>query len=265
MAFPNIDPVALQLGPVAIHWYGISYVVGMLLAWWLLARRARQPGAPVNPQQLADLVFFAMVGVIIGGRLGSILFYHLEELRRDIWLPLRIWQGGMSFHGGLLGVLLACHVVARRHRLGYFAVSDFLAPAAPVGLFLGRIANFINGELWGKPTDMPWGVVFPSPLAGAAARHPSQLYEAALEGLLLFLVLWCYSARPRPARAVSGLFLAGYGAVRFAVEFVREPDRHIGYIAGGWLTMGQILSLPMLILGLLLLVLAWRSQRPAPA
>ena len=263
MGFPEIDPVALQLGPLSIHWYGVSYALSMGLGWWLLAWRTRQSEAPLRPEQLADLVFFVMVGILIGGRLGSVLFYHIDDLRQDVWLPLRIWQGGMSFHGGLLGVLVAFHSFAHRHRLPYAALSDFVAPVIPVGLFLGRIANFINGELWGKPTDLPWGVVFPSPLAGGVPRHPSQLYEAALEGLVLFCILWWYTSRPRPAWAASGLFLACYGGMRCLVESVREPDRHMGYIAWGWMTMGQALSLPMLLAGVLLLV--WSSRAPARA
>ena len=260
LTYPNIDPVAVHLGPVQIHWYGISYVVGLLTAWWLLNRRADAPGSGWDRQQVADLIFYAAIGVILGGRLGSVLFYNLHWYLQHPLDVFRIWEGGMSFHGGLLGVLIACVLFARGRGKTFFGVSDFMIPVVPVGLFCGRIGNFINGELWGKPTDLPWAMIFPSPAAGGVPRHPSQLYEAALEGLLLFAILWWFSARPRPRMAVSGLFLLGYGVFRFAVEFVRVPDIQLGYLAWGWLTMGQVLSAPMILAGAILLLLAYRKR-----
>lgn len=253
LAYPNIDPVALDLGIVQIRWYGISYVVGILLAWWLLKIRARNSFWEYSQQQVGDLVFYCMVGIIVGGRLGSVLFYYPEYYLQH---PLEIFyvqQGGMAFHGGLLGVIAAAWLYARKQQKTFFAVTDFIAPVVPVGLFCGRIANFINGELWGAPSNLPWAMVFPDPAAGGLARHPSQLYQAMLEGILLFAILWWYSSRPRTRARVSGLFLFLYGLFRFLVEFVREPDAHIGYLAFDWLTMGQLLSLPMLLLGLIMM------------
>lgn len=261
LTYPNIDPVALDLGLVQIRWYGISYVVGILLAWWLLKIRARQPERGFSQQQVGDLVFYCMVGIIIGGRLGSVLFYYPEYYLQH---PLEIFylqQGGMAFHGGLVGVIVAAWLYARKQKQPFFAVTDFIAPVVPVGLFCGRIANFINAELWGAPSTLPWAMVFPDPAAGGIARHPSQLYEALLEGLLLFVLLWWYSSRPRTRATVSGLFLLLYGLFRFLVEFVREPDAHIGYLAFDWFTMGQALSLPMIVLGLLIIVISRRKSQ----
>lgn len=258
--YPNIDPVAIDLGPVQIHWYGISYVVALLLAWWLLTRRVVKPGSDWTREQVADLIFYGAIGMIIGGRLGSVLFYNLPYYLDHPFAVFRIWEGGMSFHGGLIGVLLAMALFAARKGKAFFDVGDFLAPVVPVGLGFGRIGNFINGELWGRPTDLPWGMIFPAERAGGIPRHPSQLYEAFLEGLVLFIVLWWFSARPRPRMAVSGLFLAGYGTFRVAVEFVREPDPQLGYLAWDWLTMGQVLSLPMVVIGLVLILLAYKRH-----
>jgi phosphatidylglycerol:prolipoprotein diacylglycerol transferase len=258
LQFPAIDPVAFSLGPLKIRWYGLSYLVGILAGWWLLLLRARRPGSGWTPDQIADLVFYTVLGGIIGGRLGSVLFYNLPYYLEHPLAVFRIWEGGMSFHGGLIGALIAVWLYARAHDRGFFDVADTLAPVIPVGLFTGRLGNFANGELWGKPSDLPWAMVFPHPDAGGLPRHPSQLYEALLEGVLLFMILWLYSARPRPPMAVSGLFLIGYGLLRFGVEFVREPDAHIGYFAFGWLTMGQALSVPMVVAGILLLYLAYR-------
>jgi len=259
LQYPDIDPVAVQFGPVQIHWYGISYVVGIVIGWWLLNRRADVPDSGWNRDQVADLIFFAAVGVILGGRLGSVLFYNFPYYTQHPLDVFKIWQGGMSFHGGLIGVLIAMGLFARSRGKGFFAVSDFLAPVVPIGLGCGRIGNFINGELWGKPTDLPWAMIFPDPRAGGIPRHPSQLYEAFLEGLVLFIILWWFSAKPRPRMAVSGLFLLVYGVFRFGVEFVRMPDPQLGYLAWGWLTMGQVLSFPMVIAGAILLVLAYRT------
>lgn len=258
LTYPDIDPVALQFGPLKIHWYGISYVAGILIAWWLLRLRATR--FHFTYQRVADLVFYITVGIIIGGRLGSVLFYNLPYYLEHPLEIIMINRGGMSFHGGLIGVLLAFAWFAHKTGTRFFEVSDFVAPVVPVGLFFGRIANFINGELWGAPSNLPWAMVFPHPAAGNVPRHPSQLYEALLEGVLLFFILWFYSAKPRPAMAVSGLFLTGYGLFRTLVEFVREPDTNIGYLLFGWVTMGQLLSAPMIIAGLLLLWLGYRKK-----
>ena len=257
---PQIDPVAIQIGPLAVRWYGLMYLVGFLLAWWLGRRRARRSGL-LGPEQVDDLIFYAALGVILGGRFGYVLFYGFEQLLADPLYLLRIWEGGMSFHGGLLGVLVAAWLFGRKHGLGFFGVTDFVAPLVPLGLAAGRIGNFVNGELWGRVSDVPWAMVFPG--AGPSPRHPSQLYEAFLEGFVLFALLWWFSARPRPRMAVSGLFLVGYGTARFAVEFAREPDAHLGFLAGGWLTMGMLLSLPMVVAGAVLMLLAYRGRNGA--
>lgn len=258
MMAPQIDPIAIQLGPLAIRWYGLMYLIGFAAAWWLGRRRARRDGSGWRAEQVDDLVFYAALGVILGGRVGYVLFYGFEQLLADPLYLLRIWQGGMSFHGGLLGVLVAAWLFGRKHGFGFFGTTDFVAPLVPLGLGAGRIGNFVNGELWGRVSDVPWAMVFAH--AGPLPRHPSQLYEALLEGLVLFLLLWFYSARPRPRMAVSGLFLVGYGAARTAVEFAREPDAHLGFLAGGWLTMGMLLSVPMVIAGAVLMGLAYRRQ-----
>lgn len=267
LSYPDIDPVALALGPLKIHWYGITYVVGIVTAWLLLRARAQNHLSMKNPSLLwnkghvDDMIFYATLGVIIGGRLGSVLFYNLPYYLDHPIDIFKINQGGMSFHGGLLGVLLAMFWFGRKTQTGFFQVTDFIAPVVPIGLGCGRIGNFINGELWGAPSSVPWAMIFPDARAGAIPRHPSQLYEALLEGLLLFIILWIYSAKPRPTMAVSGLFLLGYGIFRSSVEFVREPDAHLGYLAFGWVTMGQLLSLPMIIFGIVLLVLAYRKDK----
>ncbi|MDC9724426.1 MAG: prolipoprotein diacylglyceryl transferase [Gammaproteobacteria bacterium] len=255
MIYPNIDPVALTLGPLQIHWYGLMYLAGFVGAWWLGRLRAERYGWTV--EQVEDLLFYGAIGVIVGGRLGYTLFYDLPNNLDHPLNVLKVWQGGMSFHGGLLGVLTAFWLFARKTGKSYANVSDFIAPMVPVGLFFGRIGNFINAELWGKVSDVPWAMVFPN--GGPLARHPSMLYEAILEGLVLFIILWWYSAKPRPAGAVSGVFLIGYGFFRFMVEFVRIPDQQYGYLALDWLTMGQILSLPMVILGAIVMLRAYRN------
>jgi len=258
--YPQIDPIAFAVGPLKIRWYGISYIVGILLAWWLLKWRASKKSIFAwNNEQVADLIFYATIGIIIGGRLGSVLFYNFPYYLEHPADIIKIWQGGMSFHGGLIGVLIALWFYSRSISKSFFETSDFLAPVIPVGLFFGRIANFINGELWGRPTDVAWGMVFPH--VDQLARHPSQLYQALLEGILLFVILWCYSNKQRPRMAVSGLFLLGYGTFRFLVEFFREPDRHVGYIAFDWLTMGQVLSSPMIIIGMIIIFMAYKKQR----
>ncbi|MCH9674779.1 MAG: prolipoprotein diacylglyceryl transferase [Gammaproteobacteria bacterium] len=258
LPYPDIDKVALELGPIKVHWYGLMYLVGFLAGWWLGRRRAERFGW--TKSQVDDLVFYVVIGVLLGGRLGHALFYEPMLYLQDPTAILRVWTGGMSFHGGLIGVLIAVCLFARRYKKTFFATTDFLAPLCPLGLGAGRIGNFINGELWGKPTDAPWGMVFPSELAGGLARHPSQLYQAALEGIVLFAILWFFTKRPRPTMSVSGLFLIGYGVFRFLIEFVREPDWDIGYVAFDWLTMGQVLSIPMIVIGLVLIWLAYRHD-----
>ena len=275
MMFPEFDPVAVQLGPLAIRWYGLMYLIGFAMAWWLGRRRAQRADAVINPQQMDDLLFYAAIGVIVGGRIGYVLFYSFDSWLSDPLRLLRVWEGGMSFHGGFLGVLVAMWWYGRRTDKRFFALTDFIAPLVPFGLLAGRFGNFLNGELWGAPGDVPWamqlacsrhsvlcfdklqlapGTLLTPPL------HPSQLYQAALEGVALFLLLWLFSARPRPMMAVSGLFLLGYGAFRFLVEFVRLPDAHIGYLAFDWVTMGQLLSAPMVLAGTVLLALAYRNK-----
>lgn len=272
MMYPEIDPVIISLGPLAVRWYGLMYLFGFAGAWWLGRTRLRAPQAPFTVLQFDDLIFYAALGVVLGGRLGYVLFYNLPAFLAEPWILLRVWEGGMSFHGGLLGVLVASLMFARKVGIRFFVVTDFLAPLVPVGLLSGRIGNFINGELWGAPGDVPWAMqvacagrlelcqgklgLAPGTVY-TPALHPTQLYEAALEGLLLFALLWWFSARARPRMAVSGLFLLIYATFRFGVEFMRMPDAHLGYLAFGWLTMGQLLSLPMMGGGILLIVFAY--------
>ena len=254
--YPNIDPVLLSLGPLKIHWYGLMYLVGIVLGWWLLRARVRSGRhAGWTENQLMDFIVAVALGVIIGGRIGSVLFYNFGEFLRDPLMLLRIWEGGMSFHGGLLGVLVAVLWFARRTGHRFWRMVDMIAPVVPIGLAAGRLGNFINAELWGKVTDVPWAIVY-----RGVPRHPSQLYEFLLEGVVMFIVLFWYSRKPRPTREISGLFAILYGVFRFAVEFVRLPDAHIGYLAWGWLTMGQLLSLPLIVVGIGLV--AWARRHP---
>ena len=237
LVHPQFDPVALQLGPVAIHWYGLMYLLAflqvILLGRW---RVANQPWTAWSPKMLDDVLFYGVFGVIVGGRLGYVLFYKPDYYFSHPLEIFAVWQGGMSFHGGFLGVLAAMAFVARRQRINWWDLMDFVAPLVPIGLGFGRLGNFINGELWGRVTDGPWGMVFRG--AGDLPRHPSQLYEFALEGLVLLALLWWFSSKPRPRGQVSALFLIGYGAARFSVEFAREPDAFLGFLALG-LSMGQ--------------------------
>jgi phosphatidylglycerol:prolipoprotein diacylglycerol transferase len=260
--YPQIDPVAIALGPVKVHWYGLTYLAGLAFAWWLATRRAGRPGAPLNREQVDDMIFFSAMGVVLGGRLGYVLFYGLDRLAHDPLWAFRVWEGGMSFHGGMLGVIFANWWYARKHHLDFVRMLDFVAPLVPVGLGLGRLGNFIGQELWGRPSDVPWAMVFPNdPLQ--LSRHPSQLYQAGLEGFLLFVILYWYSSKPRPRLAVGGMFVLGYGCMRFFVEFFREPDDHIGFDMFGWMTRGQMLCLPMIALGLYLLYNAYGRRRTA--
>ncbi|MEM9301791.1 MAG: prolipoprotein diacylglyceryl transferase [Pseudomonadota bacterium] len=277
--FVNFDPVAISLGPLTIHWYGIAYLLAFIVFWALGSYRARQRG-DWTPEEVSDLLFYGALGVVLGGRLGYIFFYDLAQVIDD---PLRIFaihKGGMSFHGGLIGVMVAVAWFGRKTHRGFFGVADFVVPLVPPGLFFGRIANFWGGELWGRQSDVPWAMIFPKAIdferwsdpaleaawaAGSLngeARHPSQLYQAGLEGLALFAILWLYSRRPRPPMAVSGAFLLCYGLFRSFLEQFRQPDDHLEFIAFGWLTMGQALSLPMIIGGALLMALAYgRNSR----
>lgn len=254
--YPAINPVALQIGLLKIHWYGLMYLVGFGIAWWLgRLRILRAENKNLNLEQFSDLIFWLALGVILGGRLGYIIFYDLANYLSNPITMLQIWRGGMSFHGGLIGVLTAIWFYQRNYQIDFFYLSDFISPLVPIGLGAGRIGNFINGELFGRVTNLPWSMVFPN--GGALPRHPSQLYEAFLEGIILFSILWLYSRKPRPQKAVSGMFLFWYGIFRFSVEFSRQPDSQIGYIFGDWLTMGQLLSFPMIIAGIFLVVLAY--------
>jgi phosphatidylglycerol:prolipoprotein diacylglycerol transferase len=255
LTYPEFDRVAFSVGPVDVHWYGLMYVVGFIAGWWLARRRAADPRSTWKPVDVDDLIFFAAMGVILGGRLGWILFYGLDTIRENPLNIIRVWQGGMSFHGGLAGVMIAVAMFARRRGRRIADVFDFTAPLPAIGLCAGRIGNFINGELWGKATDLPWGF-----LVNGQVLHPSQLYEAALEGVVMFVIVWWFTSKPRFRLAPAGLFLALYGLFRFAVEFVRVPDADIGYIAFGWLTMGQILSLPVLAAGLAMLAFAYTRR-----
>jgi phosphatidylglycerol:prolipoprotein diacylglycerol transferase len=259
-----IDPVAFRLGPLAIHWYGLMYLGGFLGAWILAEYRRRRGRLPVSRDALGDLAFYVMMGVIVGGRVGYMLFYtDIHWIWTDPLALFRVWDGGMSFHGGLLGVLAAGLWWSRRHQLHFFDTVDFVAPLVPIGLGLGRLGNFINGELWGKPGDVPWAMIFPN-APDRLPRHPSQLYEMLLEGVVMFTVLWLVSMKPRPRYLMSGLFALMYGCFRFAVEFVRLPDPQLGYLAFGWLTMGQILSLPLIVVGLVLLFMSRKAPTLLP-
>jgi phosphatidylglycerol:prolipoprotein diacylglycerol transferase len=275
--FIAFDPVAFSLGPFDIHWYGIMYLLAFLFFWaggnWLARHRGWWGW---TPQAVGDILFYGMLGVVVGGRVGYVLFYGLDSFLENPLFLFRITQGGMSFHGGLLGVMVAMWWFGRRSGRGFWKVADFVAPLVPVGLGLGRIGNFIGGELWGRISDVPWAMIFANAVqpggwqsaelrlaweSGALdhlARHPSQLYQALGEGLGLFVLLALYSRHPRPTGAVSGLFLVGYGCFRFVAEFFREPDGHIGFLSGEWLTMGMVLSLPMVLAGLLIMIVAYR-------
>lgn len=247
IAYPSFDPVMFSLGPVDVHWYGMMYLLGFLIAWWLAKWRTRHYQLGWTAEDIGDVLFYAAMGVIVGGRLGYILIYDSVSIMQDPFRLLRVWEGGMSFHGGLLGVGVAVYLFAKRVRRPFWGVADFLTPLVPVGLGLGRLGNFINGELWGRVTDVPWAMIFPR--ADSQPRHPSPLYEFTLEGVCLFAFVWWYARLPRPNGAVTAIFLMGYALCRFIVEFFREPDIQIGFVAFNALTMGQILSILMFIVG----------------
>lgn len=254
-AFPNLNPVAFTLGPVAVRWYGLAYVAGFLLAGLVLSRLNRRWNVGLTKDQQLDVVLAAVIGLIVGARLGYVLFYGGADYIKNPLLIFATWNGGMSFHGGLAGILIAGWVMARRLKVPFLRLTDMGAVGAPIGLFLGRVSNFVNGELWGRVTTAPWGVVFPS--GGPLPRHPSQLYEALLEGLVLFVVLLILSRKKRGDGFILGVMITLYGIFRIAVEFVREPDIQLGFIAGPF-TMGQLLSLPMVAVGVWLV---WRALR----
>ncbi len=259
--YPQIDPIIFEIGPLAIRWYGLMYVLGFLTAWLLgRLRAARTPQSVLSPVEVDDLITYCIVGLLVGARAGYVLFYDFAVFAQNPLEIFKLWHGGMSFHGGAIGVAAAFVLFARIKSKPLFAVTDFTVVLAPPGLFFGRLGNFINAELWGRPTDAPWAMVFPGPAAGNAPRHPSQLYEAGLEGLVLFALLWWFSSSPRPRGSTTGLFLLGYGAFRFLVEFTRQPDAHLGYIAWDWLTMGQLLSAPMIALGLALIAVSYARR-----
>jgi phosphatidylglycerol---prolipoprotein diacylglyceryl transferase len=266
----GLSPIALQIGPLAIRWYSLSYITGILLGWWYVLKLIDRPGAPMARRHADDFVFWATVAVILGGRLGYILFYNFGQYLQHPLDMLKLWEGGMSFHGAALAVTISIWLFCRKNGLSVLRFADYVTCAVPIGLFFGRLANFVNGELWGRPTDVPWAIVFPDPSAGDLPRHPSQLYEATLEGLVLFAILnllfWrSKTARYEPGR-LCGTFLAGYGAFRFIVEFFREPDQQFaGTFFATTLHMGQLLDLPMLIAGLYLIATArGRRQRVEP-
>lgn len=280
--FVDFDPIAFSVGPLSVHWYGIMYLVAFASFWFLGERRRRRGRLPVGPTAFSDLVFYGALGVILGGRIGYMLFYGTAELIDNPLSLFRIWEGGMSFHGGLLGVFAAMWLWSRRNGLHFFDVMDFVAPLVPIGLGVGRFGNFLGGELWGRHTDVAWGMIFPRAIETAGhsfeqlkamaaagqlddqARHPSQLYQMMLEGFLLFCILYVVSMKPRPRYLISGLFALFYGLFRFGVEFVREPDAQLGYLAWGWLTMGQVLSLPLIAIGLVWILMSRRSPTLEP-
>jgi len=276
IAYPSIDPVLIAIGPLKIHWYGLMYLVAFASAWWLGRRRARLDWTPLQPEQIDDLVFYGALGAVLGGRIGSVLFYNLDSFLDNPLYLFKIWDGGMSFHGGFLGVVAAMWLYHRKIGVPFLELADFIAPISPLGLAAGRLGNFINAELWGAPGTVPWAmklscerfppqvyVDFAGPLC-YSPRHPTQLYEMLLEGILLFAVLWLLASRPRPVMTLSGAFLLLYGLVRSGVELIRLPDAHIGYLLGtDWLTRGIVLSLPMIIVGVVLLILARRRSNAA--
>ena len=263
MQFPNFDPVAVSIGPLKIHWYAISYLIAFAIAWFLANKRAKLKDSGWDKEQISDMLFYGYLGVILGGRIGYVIFYHFDLFMDNPLYLFKVWEGGMSFHGGLLGVIFALWFFARKTHRSFWQVADFVTPIAPLGLGSGRIGNFINGELWGRPTsaDIPWAMRFPSDNLHLL-RHPSQLYEFLLEGILLFVILWVYSSKRRVEKSVSALFLICYGTFRFSVEFFREPDPQLGKVIS-WLTMGQILSLPMIIIGAFIFYKIRNQKLPA--
>ena len=276
IAYPEIDPVVVALGPLKVHWYGLMYLLAFGSAWWLGKFRAKVAGAPLKPAEVDDLIFYGAMGVVLGGRIGSVLFYNFGTFLDNPLYLFKIWQGGMSFHGGFIGVVVAMAWYQRKLNCGFLQLTDFIAPLVPLGLATGRFGNFINAELWGAPGNVPWAmklsceqfpadryIDFAGPLC-YSARHPSQLYEMLLEGFLLFAVLWIISSKPKPVMTVSGYFVMLYGIARTSVEFIRLPDAHIGYLMQtDWLTKGIVLSAPMIVVGLIIILYARREGRHA--
>lgn len=256
-AFPEFDPVIFELGPIGLRWYGLMYLIGFLFARWLAVSRIKHNQNGWSVEQIDNLLFNGFLGVFLGGRIGYVLFYQFDYFLQEPSYLFRVWEGGMSFHGGLIGVILAMWITSKLQKRNFWHTADFVAPLIPFGLGMGRIGNFINDELWGRQTDVAWAVLFPS--GGYIPRHPSQLYEAFLEGLVLFFILHFFIKKPRPAGSVAGLFLLGYGTFRFIVEFFREPDPQLGLYFGQQISMGQILSLPMILLGGLIMLWAYKS------
>ena len=268
--YPNIDPVAFgvgafeifgkTIGPIQVHWYGLMYLAGFIAAWLIGVRRARKDWTILNPEQVEDLIFYGALGVVLGGRFGYVFLYNFPAFLDNPAMLFKVWEGGMSFHGGLIGVMIALALFSRKVNKNFIDIMDFFAPLVPIGLGFGRIGNFIGGELWGRQTDVAWGMIFPSD-PDALVRHPSQLYQAFLEGVVLFAFLLWFSRKPRPRAAVSSLFLIGYGLQRFFVEFYRQPDSHIGFDLAGWLTRGQLLSIPMILIGAVIFYAAYIKNK----
>lgn len=273
LTYPQIDPVAFGLGafelfgntigPINVHWYGLMYLFGFTGAWLIGSYRSKRDYSPINKAQMEDLVFYGAMGVVLGARLGYIFFYNIGQFFDNPLILFKVWEGGMSFHGGLIGVIIAMSLFAKKVKRPFIDVMDFMAPLVPLGLGFGRLGNFIGGELWGRQTDVPWGMIFPDDV-DQLVRHPSQLYQSFFEGLVLFLILFFFSRKQRPRYAVCSLFLIGYGVFRFGVEFVRQPDAHIGYIFG-WMTRGQLLTIPMIVIGCIIFYYAYRYPKFAEA
>ncbi len=253
--YPHINPVAIQLGPLKIHWYGFMYLVGFLSAWVLAKYRSSKQNNKWTTEMVSDVIFYSAIGVVIGGRVGYMLFYGLSDFINHPLSIFEIWNGGMAFHGGVIGVAIALLFFSKKYHLNFFDVTDFIVPFVPIGLGAGRIGNFINGELWGRVTTMPWGMIYPH--VDAMPRHPSEVYEFLLEGVTLFCILWFYSCKPKPRMAVTGLFLLLYGVFRFSCEFFRQPDIQLGFVFDNWMSQGQLLSIPMIVLGAIFLLIAY--------
>lgn len=259
IAYPEIEPVAVAIGPLKVHWYGLMYLGAFAFAWWFARLRSKRSFSPVAAKDVDDLIFYGALGVVLGGRFGYVFFYQFDRFLEDPTWLFKVWQGGMSFHGGFIGVCLAVILYSRKLNIRLGDLADFVAPIVPVGLGLGRLGNFIGQELWGRAGEVPWAMIFPNdPLQ--IARHPSQLYQALLEGFLLFLLLAIYSRVQRPRWSVAGMFMVFYGVFRYLAEFFREPDSHIGFDLFGWMTRGQLLSLPMIIVGVGFIIFAYRGH-----